>query len=411
MSGAQEALTRDERIRAATEGLRAWIDEQDDRGWDPHDALMSPLLRPIARVNRWVGVALLQTVKRSPVNLRPLLGVRRGINPKGMGLLLIAATERWLRTGSADAAEEAARLAVWLRENATPGYAGPAWGYNFDWPNRNFLAPAGTPTVVNTSVIALALRDAAASGVLRVTGCDVDGRAMARASCDFLLRDLQTEGGPDELIFSYTPLDRSAVHNASTWAAWLLAACASDTGERALRDSALAAARYTARRQRDDGSWPYGVGRRISWVDNFHTGFVLDALNAVGGLLRVAEFEDAIARGYVYWRERMFDPDGAPRYYDTTRWPVDSHAVAQAALTHLRIAPEREAGLERAAAVLEWGIDHMLDPGGWFHYQLRRTGPVRTPFLRWSQAWMLHALEAYLLRKEGSGVPPVGTIL
>lgn len=402
---------RDARIRATTDALRTWIARQEYRGWDPHDALTSPLLKPIGRINRWVGVALLQTVKRSPVNLRPLLGVRRGINPKGMGLLLIAASERWLRTGAADAADEAAHIAAWLRDNATPGYAGVAWGYHFDWPNRNFFAPAGTPTIVNTSVIALALRDADACGVLEAAGSDVNGRALARDACEFVLRDLGRERGADELIFSYTPLDHSRVHNANTWAAWLLAACASDSGEEELREAALAAARYTARRQRADGSWVYGVGARIAWVDNFHTGFVLDALHAVGGLLGVPEFDGAVARGYAYWRERLFDPDGAPRYYDTSRWPVDAHAVAQAALTHLRIAPDPDEGLERAGAALEWGLDHMLDPGGYFHYQIRRRGVVRTPFLRWTQAWMLHALEAYLVRREGTRLPSRGMVL
>jgi len=58
-------------------------------GYDPYDALLSPLARlPLLGQSRSFRLALTQVVKRSPLNLRPLLGIRPGLNPKGVALFL-----------------------------------------------------------------------------------------------------------------------------------------------------------------------------------------------------------------------------------------------------------------------------------------------------------------------------------
>src|SRR6202012_1073457 len=49
-------------IARALEKLDAWIEGQQFRGWDPHDALNSPLLRALTFGNRYLGIATLQAV-------------------------------------------------------------------------------------------------------------------------------------------------------------------------------------------------------------------------------------------------------------------------------------------------------------------------------------------------------------
>jgi hypothetical protein len=84
-----------------------------------------------------------------------------------------------------------------------------------------------------------------------------------------------------------------------------------------IRRAAGAAVRYSTIRQRPDGSWPYGERPNLAWVDNFHTGYVLDALRicadaGVGG----PEVEEAWTRGIAFYRRELFLPM-APR--STTR--------------------------------------------------------------------------------------------
>ena len=74
------------KIKTISDQLLVWMEKQGFCGWDPHDALNSPFLRPLSRIHRWVGIALLQLVKECPINLRPMLLVPNRPNAKAFGL-------------------------------------------------------------------------------------------------------------------------------------------------------------------------------------------------------------------------------------------------------------------------------------------------------------------------------------
>src|SRR3990172_9466246 len=326
-----------ESVRLASERLVRWIEQEHFKGWDPYDALNSPLLKRLTFGNRRIGQAWVQLFKHSPINLRPLLGVPKDYNPKGMGLFLASYWRKYLLIGQAQYLERVCFFTDWLRAHASPGYHGACWGYNFDWPNRGFFAPARMPTIVNTAFNRLAFIDLIAlpvpQGLKRWAG---DALRIARSACEFIIRDLHImRPAEDELCFSYTPLDTRYVHNANVLGAWLLAEVAARTSEPDLAQAALAAARYTARRQRPDNAWPYGEGAQDGWIDSFHTGYVLVALKRIGMVLNTSEFENAIRRGYEFWQANFFERDGTPKYYVERIFPVDIHSAAQAILTFL----------------------------------------------------------------------------
>ena len=372
-----------QKIVRAGNRLDAWIESQDFCGWDPHDALNSPIVRAMTLGSRRLGIVWLQLVKRSPLNLRPLLRVQKGFNPKAMGLFMAS----YLRKGDEARVH---RFARWLIEHATPGYHGPCWGYNFDWPNRGFFAPRGTPTIVNTAFIGLAFLDSAQ--LMPVLAREVDAVGIARGVCEFMLRDLNTLESDGRVCFSYTPLDRRWIHNANMLAAQLLAETGKMTGEDSLTTAAIAAARFTAGNQRSDGSWPYGAASNDGWVDHFHTAYVLVALRRVGRAAGTSELEEHVRRGYQFWQQRMFDRDGVPMYYPGRRYPIDIHAIAEAVLALLEFRDVDAQAEERARALAEWAIDNMQDERGFFHYQIARHYRIRIPYMRWSQAWMQRAL-------------------
>ena len=47
---------------------------------------------------------------------------------------------------------------------------------------------------------------------------------------------------------------------------------------------------------------------------------------------------------------------------------------------------------ELARRVAAWAVRELYDPRGFFYYQKRRLYTVRTPYMRWSQAWMAYGL-------------------
>ncbi len=393
------------------ESLRAWCRGRGYAGADPFDALNSRVFRatPLTR-SRLARLAWTQLFKRSPVNLRALALVPEGRNAKGTALFALAALSRFRASPCAEREDESRELLkdlldARLESSATGG--GAAWGYNFDWQGRAFYAPRGTPTVVPTAFAVRALVEA--SEVFEDEGGEY--LRAAREACEFILRGLnrsvETE---EELCFSYTPLDRTRVFNASLLAAEALASVGALTGEAELKDAALRAARYVVRRQRADGSWAYGADAYQSWADNFHTAFVLDSLARVrracaGELERLddlnVELPRAIERGYAFWRDSFFLADGWPKYYHDRVYPADAHSAGAAVVALADLKEYDEGGaLELAERVGAWAVRELLDARGFFHYQRRRFRRVRTPYMRWSQAWMMYALARILEEGE-----------
>lgn len=332
--------------------------------------------------------------------MRAFVGVPAERNSKGLALFALALQARH-RVGDAAADEVKELLALLLQEQLrTP--AGVAWGYNFSWQGRAFFAPRGTPTVVPTAFAVRALTEA-----FQIFN-EQHYLATARRAADFILQDLRrTHETGDEVCFSYTPLDDTRVFNASLLAGEALAAVGALRGEKELIEWAVRAARYVVRRQRADGSWAYGADDYQSWADNFHTAFILTSLRRIKTAATSAAllgdddesaFAAALASGEAFWRQSFFLADGWPKYYHDRLFPADAHSAGAAIVALLESGDD--AGRALAWKIARWSLDALRDQRGFFYYQRRRFSLVRTPFMRWTQAWMLYALGRMLEESE-----------
>lgn len=399
----------DDSIKQAHDDLLAWCRARDFAGYDPFDALNSRVFQSIPlKHSRMARLLWTQALKRSPFNLRALALVPPQQNAKGLALFALAALANYrrLKTAKADTAEaetEARRLLEQLWQARIQGYSGAAWGYNFAWQSRNFFAPLGTPMIVPTAFAARALVEA-----YEAFGDD-NYLQMARSSCDFVLNDLRrTVESDEEICFSYSPLDDTQIFNASLLAAETLVSVAALTKEKELGDLAARAGRYVVRRQREDGSWAYGAGPGQQWVDNFHTAYVLLSLLRIaqspfGEIVGESNWEidlnSSLLRGYEFWRERFFLADGWPKYYHDSLYPADAHAAATAIITLLEFQEIDRGAQPLAKQIAAWTIGNLRDARGFFYYQRRRFHVVRTPYMRWTQGWMLYALARLLEEK------------
>lgn len=392
----------DSTLDDARADLFHWCIEHDFAGYDPFDALNSKLFQATPFKHfRTARLAWTQLCKRSPLNLRSLALVPRERNSKGVALFALAALANFRRLRTGEAEDDARRLLEVLLSMRLNGWSGAAWGYNFDWQSRVFFAPRGTPTIVPTAFAVRALTEAAQAF------SDEAYLKIARSTCDFILKDLpRSEDTPTEICFSYAPGTETRIYNASLLAGETLSSVGSLTGEKDLCDIGVRAARYVVKKQREDGSWSYGAEPNQSWVDNFHTAFLLSSLARIVDQcngIEEAGIEDAVRRGYDFWRKAFFLADGCPKYYHDSLYPVDVHAAATAIVTLSELHKLDNDALRRAEQVALWSIRNLRDPRGFFYYQQRRFFTVRTPFMRWNQAWMLYAL-ARLLEEQGSNV-------
>jgi len=386
-------------VEQALGDLLRWCRARDFAGDDPFDALNSRVFQA-TRLARFETPRLVwtQLIKRSPVNLRRLTLVPTQKNAKGTALFALAALANYRRLGTTEAESEARDLLDNLVGLQISGYSGAAWGYNFDWQSRHFFAPRDTPMSVPTAFAARALLQAAE------TFRDEQYLKAARSSCEFILHDLKrTVDTEADLCFSYSPIDQTRVFNASLLAAETLTGVGAATGENEFCDLATRAAHYVVKRQRDDGAWLYGAAADQQWVDNFHTAYVLQSLSRIIKSCAIADarvFADALERGYSFWRERFFLADGWPKYYDDALYPGDTHSAAAAIVTLLELRHLDTEALSLAEKIAAWLLNNMRDSRGFFYYQRKRFHTVRSPFMRWSQAWTAYAL-ARLLEERG----------
>jgi hypothetical protein len=368
--------------------LVCYLAENGFSGYDPYDALNSRLLSACSARSKILRIAFTQALKLSPINLRPLLGVPKGINPKGLGLFLSGYLKLYGRGMDKKWIEPISGILPLLEQTRSKGYSGHCWGYHFDWQSRAGFTPKYTPTLVNTAFVAHAYLDAHAL---------LGGRQYldaALGAAEFILKDLNVHRDGDMVCFSYTPFDHTRVYNATMLGSGLLSRLFALTGDKRFVGPAKASARFVVRKQRPDGSWPYADSSFQKWVDSHHTGFVLEALFDHIRYSGDLELMEPLKRGLDYYRRHFFLDDGHPMFYNDRRYPVDIHCPSQALVTFTRLHSVQD-NRALSGKVAEWMITHLQDERGFFYYRLGNHYVNKIPYIRWSQAWAFHALTTY----------------
>jgi hypothetical protein len=402
--------------------LSSALRDSDFAGWDPYDALSAPWLRSIARTPL-LRRAAIQGVKRAPLNLRPLLGVKPLRHTKGLALCasayarLARAGQRSgpapegaddAQEGDADAGRIARRLARELMARAIPSGAGSGWGYDFDVQTRWGYYRRGTPNAVVTAFVAHALLDVAELHGSDPQGHDggpqeQDSERFLRAARDavaYACSQLAVRQENGESYFAYFAESRTPIHNANMLLASMVGRSAEGHSE--AHRIAQAAVTYTLRRQQPDGSWRYGEAAGLEWVDGFHTAYVLGDLDRWHERAGEPSVEDALRRGLDLYLTRLIDPDGAPRASLSSRYPVDIHACATAVSTLSRLARWDPRAAATAEWVLDWTLAHMARADGQFAFQRHRHRRDSTPYVRWGSAHMLLALADHTVSRDPS---------
>ncbi len=356
-------------------------------GYDVFDGLGSRLFRktPCFR-SRAMRLAWIQLFKRSPVNLRRLALVPRTGNAKGLALLIRGLLDLYRTDGEASYLDDARELAGRIVSQRAPGREYFCVGYDFFWEARAFSVPEFTPNMIASTFTGQAFLD------LHETGSGEEWLSLALDIGRFIENELLLRDSGDEVVFGYIPGERAVVYNVNLLAAAFFARLFLHSGEEAHRRYAAGAASYAAAAQREDGAWPYGEEPYHGWVDNFHTGFNLVSLDAVGKALSTGRWDAQIERGLEYHTRNHFLDDMTPKYYDTALYPIDIHNFAQGVDTFLTFGQG-----ERARMLLEKAVETMWDARKhYFYYQKHRWYKNRINYMRWSQAWMFYALARFI---------------
>lgn len=372
--------------------IQKYIEKEGYKGYDPYDALKSPFFKfPFFKKNKLVRFGTQQLLKRLPVNIRPLLLVPKGYNPVTLGLC--AQAYAYLCQTNTKYKElyiqKITYLINELKGLIPNGFSGACWGYDFDWEARYAKIPEYQPTVVATGIVSNALYV-----VYTITGIKAAAELVV-GSANFVVEDLNRTYRQDSFCFSYSPFDNQQVFNASMKGVRILSQAYSITEKDEYKDLATQAVKFVVSYQKDDGSWDYSLASAGGWVDNYHTGYVLDCLDEYQKLTGDASWMLNLNKGFVFYREHFITEKGIPKFYRDRIYPVDCTAAAQTILTLVRFGD-----INLAEKTATWMHRNMQKKNGSFRFRKFKNYTINTSFMRWSNAWMFAALANLALQKK-----------
>ncbi|AEH37621.1 hypothetical protein [Halopiger xanaduensis] len=389
-----------DRYVSALDSMLAYARRRDYIGPDYGDGMSSQLLQALPVENRFLNLVVQETVKRAPIDVRPLFRVEQRRNYMGAALFSIANLNyydllqaRGQRTDPGfDPLGEAERLAEWLLEESLSGYSGFCGGHRHEIQHLHTKGVPSDPDIVSTSCAVKAL--------LRVA--EHEGREeyaeIARTAVDFMVEDLnyrEVEEGA-KIDYHLNHPEDSYTINAAALGAQMLVDLYEYFGDEELRERATKIFDHIAANQTDRGGWPYRLPADASHLsmDNHHNGFVIESFQRYREVVDEGRYADTLEDAVEFYREELFELDGAPNFDEESAYPRDIHASTQGILVFTR-----EGDLEFAERILRWVLANMQVEGeeGRFYYRKYRHHTKRVTLMRWCQGWMSYATSEFLL--------------
>jgi hypothetical protein len=365
-----------------------WSRDRQYRGYNKHDGLNSPILNTLFRWNKWSRIFAIQGVMRLPINVRPLLLTPLTYNPKGLSLFIRGLLCRYQSHQHSPHLEEAQKLLNLLIELRSPGnWSGICWGYHYPWQDLGFYAKTNTPNAVVTCFVCEAFLE---------TYCitkDQKLLAIVGDAINFLINDLVAlKNSSTELCLSYMPIPmKMRVMDVSILIGSVLAQYCAFSKNYEHMDNAKRLVNYVVNQQMDYGAWFYTDPPQDSHIrhDNYHTGFILDALWKYMQATKNNDYHKNYQDGLEFYAQSLFNNDGSPRWMSDKDFPHDIHGAAQGIITFSR---HLDSYPDLSQKIASWTLKTLYNSCGRFYYQQTRFYTKRFTLLRWCNAWMAFAL-------------------
>lgn len=288
-----------------------------------------------------------------------------------------------------------------LKASRCQGFKEYCWGYPFDWVTRNGTIKEQTPFITTLPY--------AYEAFLQVFELDRRDEwkriieSIVRHACNDIKDYITSESASS---CSYTPFGEAGVINAAAYRALLLTSASRvfatedcwRIGERNLN--------FVLENQNADGSWFYAVDGVRSFVDHFHTCFVMKALAKIHALTSHPACLEVLSRAVRYYLANLFAEDGLPRPFSRAprltvyrRELYDCAECINLCLLLRNRFPQMQTTLETVVAGI---LKDWVKPDGSFRSRRLLLGWDNVPMHRWGQSQMFRSL-AFYLRTEDRG--------
>ena len=393
-----------EGIRSAVSRFVNWLDEYGEESYDFQSYYSGPMGRRAKQLyytHRRVGTLAVLPIVFSeafvPAARRLFWKPQRipiGDAHYAMGFAFLAE----LPGGEADYKRAVHFLEV-LKQTRCPGYDEFCWGYPFHWETINGTIPSGTPLITTVPYVFEAFQQ-----VYRMDGNDEwyqIMRSIARhAVSDY--KDVPTS--PTASTCSYTPFPEHSlmVVNANAYRAYLLTNAAHEFSDQSYSAIAERNLNFVLEAQNQDGSWFYARDGKRSFVDHFHTCFVMKALAKIEALTGNRDCTSAIERGVAYYTQNLFEQEGIPKPFSRaprlTVYRRELYDYAESINLAMLLRGRFPALDRNLGATVEDILSRWQTKEGSFRSRQLYLGWDNTPMHRWASAQLFRSLCLLLSR-------------
>lgn len=299
--------------------------------------------------------------------------------------------------------ERAIHFLDMLESTRCQGYRSHAWGYPFDWVGIRGTIKEGTPLITTEPYVYEAF-----SSVF-----EMDKDEKWRKTMESLARHvsedyIDTVTSDRASRVSYTPAPEPSgggVVNASAYRAFMLTKAALDFSEDRYRRQAERNLNFVLESQNSDGSWCYAMDGVRTFVDHFHTCFVLKAIAKIERLTGNLQCTAAIERGVAYYVHHLFDADSLPRPFSKaprlTIYRRELYDYAECINLAILLRGRFSELDRRLEAVLNDLLERWQQPDGSFKSRHLLLGWDKVPMHRWAQAQLFRSLCLLLANARG----------
>lgn len=280
-----------------------------------------------------------------------------------------------------------------LEETRCPGYENYCWGYPFDWVTLRGTIHSGTPLITTVPYVYEAFKQA----------YEMDGEQrwfrILRSIAEHAIEDYKDiETSKTASTCSYTPDPRESVSvtNANAYRAFLLTAAACDFSDERYRKVAQRNLNFVLESQNADGSWYYAYDGKRSFIDHFHTCFVLKALAKIEKLTGDPNCTQAIERGMGYYIKNLFDENGLPKPFSRPPRLIVYRRELYDFAECVNLGALLRGRYQKFDEIILGVVKHLMTvwqrPDGCFRSRKLFLGWDNVPMHRWAQAQMFRSL-------------------
>lgn len=280
------------------------------RSYDPYDVWMTKtgiLIKALFNRNKYLGImpAAAITIWDHFLNNKSRLFYKKREYPIVRAQAIMALLNLYSKYKKEVYLKVAKTHIDWLIANSCKGFAGHCWGLGFEWAAGEDLDyNENTPFTTHTPYVLEAIHN-----YIQITG-NLEYVTYIHSIFKFYEKDVEVIFEDEtRLATSYGPSKDRLVTNAVSYTMYAYAIFLDYFPDKrqTLNKNVERLYNFVKGEQRKDGSWLYSPQDESSFIDCFHSCFILKNIYKTNKIVPLSNAEQVIARGYDYLKLNLYD--------------------------------------------------------------------------------------------------------